>query len=194
MNKKIAYCLLNLFVFYFSIKACQCPLTSLSLAECHKYEVIFKGKIVSVKNCNNNFGEAAFEVEELYKGNATKKFNVLFECGVECAMQFNVGEEWIIYSVYKQIGNVKMDWCSRSRKYFKIEKQDFYTDTYGNDYNDEVKFLREKLGLHRLTMETKNAAENRNLRPSANQTIIILLCSLSAIILFYWLFNKFFKL
>jgi hypothetical protein len=193
MNKKAVYFFLNFVLFYFAGRACQCPLTSLSLAECNKYEVIFKGRIDTVRNCDHNFGEAVFIIDELYKGNATKRFKVLFECGVECAMQFNPGEEWIIYSSYKQIGNVKMDWCSRSRKYFKIDKQDFYTETYGNDYSDEVKFLREKLGLHRLIAETRNAAENRNLKPSGNQTIIILLCSMAAIILFYWLFNKFFK-
>ncbi len=193
MIKRAIYLLLFFTFFYLDGRACQCPMTSLGLAECNKYEVIFKGKVESVRSCDNNFGEAIFVIEELYKGNATKKFKVMFECGVECASQFNAGEEWIIYSNYMQIGNVKMDWCSRSRKYFKLEKQDIYTPTYGNDYDDEVKFLREKLGLHRLISETKNAAENRNIKPSTNQTIIILLSSLAAIILFYWLFRKFFK-
>ncbi|MGZ3901974.1 MAG: hypothetical protein ACXVDC_16725, partial [Bacteroidia bacterium] len=133
------------------------------------------------------------QVDELYKGNATKNFSVLFECNVTCAMNFNPGEEWIIYSNYKQVANVMMDWCSRSRKYFKVAKQDFYTETYGNDYDDEVKFLRENLGLHRLVVAKKNATENRNERPTSTQTIIILIVSLGTIILFYWLFNKYFK-
>src|SRR6185312_821074 len=83
------------FVFCFSVisnKACDCPLTSLGLEECDKYDIIFKGKIISVVNCDHKFGEAMFEIEELYKGTVSKKFKVLFECGVECAMQFNVGE------------------------------------------------------------------------------------------------------
>ena len=193
MIKKVVYIFLNLFLFYYTSKACQCPFTSLSLKECSKYEIIFKGRIDSVRNCDSNFGEAFFAIDELYKGNATKQFKVLFDCNEECAMKFNVGEEWIIYSRYKQIGNAKMDWCSRSRKYFKIDKQDFYAETYGNNYNDEVVFLREKLGLHRTLTETKNAAENRNERPSGTATIVILLCSLTALILFYWLFNKYFK-
>lgn len=173
--------------------ACQCPLTELGRVECDKYEIIFKGKIVSVTPCDNKFGVAVFEVEELYKGNATKQFKVLFECGIECAQQFSEGEEWVIYSRYKQIDKAMMDWCSRSRKFFKNDKEDFYSVTYGNDYEEEVKFLRKKLGLHRTVSEIKNAAEERNLIPSKNQTIILLLCSLGAIFLFYWLFKKYFK-
>lgn len=175
------------------VGACQCPLTTLSIEECNKYEIIFRGKVLEVKNCNNNFGEAVFQLDELYKGNATKQFTVLFECGVACAMNFLPGEEWIIYSNYKQIGNVKMDWCSRSRKFFKVSKQDFYTTTYGNDYDEEVAFLRKSLGLHRVMTVVKNGEENRNIRPDSNQMIITLVCSLLVLILFYWLFNKFFK-
>ena len=178
-------------VFY--SKACQCPLTKLGIEETEKYEIIFKGKIISVVDCNNKFGEAVFEIEELYKGNSTKKFKVLFECGVECAQQFNAGEEWIIYSKYKQIDNAIMDWCSRSRKFFKNEKEDFYTVNYGNDYYDEEKFLKENLGLHRFLVEKHTAVESRNLKPTSNEIILILICSIAAIVLFYWLFNKFFR-
>ncbi|MCE3260527.1 MAG: hypothetical protein K0S12_2168, partial [Bacteroidetes bacterium] len=67
MNIRTAY--LVLFLFVRSIcSACQCPVTSLSLAECNKYEIIFQGRIDSVRTCNRNFGEAFFTVDELYKG------------------------------------------------------------------------------------------------------------------------------
>lgn len=186
------------FILFFSvllseIKACQCPLTQLSLDECAKYEIIFKGKIVSVVDCDLKFGEALFEIDELYKGNAGKQFKVLFECNVECAQKFTIGDEWIIYSRYKQIDNAKMDWCSRSRKFFKIDKEDFYTYTYGNDYYDEVKFLQDKLGVHRVLAEKKNTGDHRNIKPNGMQMLLVLLSSLAAIILFYYLFNKFFR-
>lgn len=187
--------LVLLFLFFQSASAvaCECPLTRLGMEECNKYEIIFKGKIISVVNCDHKFGEAMFEVEELYKGNVAQKFKVLFECHVPCAIQFNPGEEWIIYSNYKQVENAMMDWCSRSRKHFNNEKEDFYAVTYGNDYDDEVKFLREHFGLHRF-LTPKNTAENgRNIQPSQTQMVVILICSLLAIILFYWLFKKFVK-
>ena len=88
--KLVFFSLLLFFKVEFA-KACQCPLSELSRAECDKYEIIFKGKIVSVAPCDNKFGVAVFEVEELYKGNATKQFKVLFECGIECAQEFNEG-------------------------------------------------------------------------------------------------------
>lgn len=163
------------------------------MRECDKYEIIFKGRIDSVKPCENNSGEAFFRIDELYKGNVTQYFKVLFKCDEPCAVQFNPGEEWIIYTRYKQVNNAMMDWCSRSRKYFKVENQDFYKVNYGNDYDDEVEFLRKNLGLHRVASGSKNISEKRNIKPSTNQSIIILICSLAAIILFYWLFNKFFK-
>ncbi|MBA3663532.1 MAG: hypothetical protein H0W61_04900 [Bacteroidetes bacterium] len=193
MNYKLVYVLIIWLCCQMRVVACQCPATGLSLAECNKYEVIFKGRIDSVRACHSNFGEAFFTVEELYKGNASRQFSVLFECNVPCALTFNAGEEWIIYSRYKQVANVMMDWCSRSRKYFKIAKEDFYTVNYGNDYEQEVSFLRENLKVHRPMSAKKNGAVNRNERPSSMQTIIILICSLLTIIIFYWLFNKYFK-
>jgi hypothetical protein len=190
---KILLCILFLFTLK-TIQACQCPITLLGLEECNKYDIIFKGKISSVKPCTNNSGVAEFEIEELYKGNVTDKFKVLFNCGVECAMEFGIGQEWIIYTRYKQVDKAIMDWCSRSRKFFKNDKEDFYTVTYGNDYFDELSFLRKNLGLHRTRKETGNAAGNRNALPTQNQTILMILISLSVIVLFYYLFNKYFKL
>jgi hypothetical protein len=180
-------------LFFNSAISCECPLSTLGMEECNKYEIIFKGKVLSVKDCGNKFGEAIFEVEELFKGNATKKFKVLFECGQECSAKFTPGDEWIIYTRYKQMENALMDWCSRSRKFFKIDKLDFYTTTYGNDYDDELKFLRSELGNHRLLADNLTRVEERNKLPTSNETILIFISSLAAIVLFYYLFNKFFR-
>jgi len=190
---KISLSLFFIFLFGFSINACQCPLSILSLEECNKYEIIFKGKILRVENCDHKFGEAIFDVEELYKGIATQEFKVLFDCAEECVQKFNVGDEWIIYSRYKQVDNAKMDWCSRSRKFFKVDKEDFYTVTYGNDYYDEVKFLQQNLGIHRVSVISKNQSVGRNKLADTNLMIIILISSLATLVLFYYLFNKFFK-
>jgi hypothetical protein len=192
LKSKILIIVLSIFIFEFSVSACTCPPTSLSLEECAKYEIIFRGRIKSVADCGERIGEAVFEVDELYKGNAEKNFKVLFECEGECARKFQVGEEWIIYSLYKQIDNAKMDWCSRSRKAFRNNNEDYYLMNYGNDYDDEVKFLREKLGVHRL-LETKQKSDGRNLRPDSTQLIVILLISIAAIVVFYFLFNKLFR-
>ncbi len=175
-------------------EACQCPLTKLGKAECNKYEIIFRGKVKSTVTCNDKPGEALFEIIDLYKGNAYPEFKIMFDCKDPCSVGFNVGEEWIIYSRYKQIDNAMMDWCSRSRKFIAQAKEDYYAVTYGNSYDDEVKFLMDSLGLHRtLNPDNKPNANNRNELPSTNQSIIILVCSLVSIIVFFYLINKYLK-
>jgi hypothetical protein len=194
---KLKFLILLTFVicpFTSSIFACSCPLTTLSDKECEKYDIIFRGRIKSDTLFDEKKGSAIFEVLELYKGVTANEFTVLFEHGIECAQVFNVGEEWIIYGNYKQATNLKMDWCSRSRKYFKNEKLDFYTVTYGNDYSSELSFLRTNLGLHKtLKPAENNAAGQRNIIPTQTEFIIYLLISIVAIVLFYYLFNRFFK-
>jgi hypothetical protein len=176
----------------FRALACQCPQTQLTLAETEKYEIIFRGTVAKAKTCDEGFGEAIFKIDELFKGAVADSFLVLFECG-ECATGFKAGEEWIIYTRFKQISNAKMDWCSRSRKFFTHDKEDFFKVNSGVDYFDELNFLRKNLGLHRVLVQKENAAGNRNLLPQKNEFIIILLCSLAGIVLFYFLFRKLFR-
>ena len=187
--------LIVLFLFAFTNRsvACQCPSTLLSLEECEKYEIIFAGKVEAVKLCENKYGEVEFTVLELYKGSIKERFTILYDCKDPCAQPFRVGEEWIIYTRFKQVTNGVMEWCSRSRKYFAIAKQDFYTENLGNDYDTEIGFLREKLGEHRPVSAKKQEPTHRNEKPSLTETIIILIVSMSCMILFYWLFGKYFK-
>jgi len=193
MISKFIYSILFLLLINFEVNACDCPLSLLSMNECNKYELIFKGKIKSVVDSKSKFGEAIFEVEELYKGNSEKTFKVLFDSQENCAQQLVAGQEWIIYCSYKQINNAKIDWCSRSRMHFANEKEDFYTLTYGNDYDDELKFLRQNLGLHRFLAGVENKTGNRNELPDLRQSILIVVISIFSLILFYYLFNKFFR-
>lgn len=194
LNKSYHLPIILLFLLFVKTStACQCPLTRLGKAECNKYEIIFRGKVISVAPCDHKPGVAMFEIQDLYKGNLTKTFKVIFNCDDECASKFNVGEEWIIYTRFKQIDNAFMDWCSRSRRFIKNQKEDFYAVTYGNSYDDEVKFLQDSLGLHRTMREQVTASQHRNQLPTPNESIVILICSILAILLFYYLFNKFLK-
>jgi len=196
MKKKLLIVLFTLSIFHFplSLFACQCPLTQLSLDECLKYDIIFRGKIKKDTLLEGKKGEATFEIIELYKGVIQADFKVLFETGTECAQAFVVGEEWIIYTNYKQATNAKMDWCSRSRKYFKNEKLDFYTVTYGNTYDDELVFLRDKLGLYKPLKASEIKPDwQGNQIPTRKEFIIYLLCSIIGVVLFIYLFKRFFK-
>jgi len=194
MNKKIliffSFLILN---STFSI-ACQCPLTKLSLEECDKYSIIFRGRIIKDTLFELKKGEVTFQINELYKGVIPSQFKVLFDSGEECAQVFSVGEEWIIYTNYKQATNAQMDWCSRSRKYFKNEKLDFYTVTYGNDYDDELKFLREKLGQHKIGEAQQQKPDwAGNQIPTQSEFIIYLLISIAGVVGFIYLVKRFLK-
>lgn len=174
-------------------QACQCPVTSLSQSELDKYDIIFKGKISEVKP-NGKKSEAVFIIDELYKGMVSKEFTLLFDDEDVCKLELRPGDEWIIYANYHQIDNAKLDFCSRSRKFIKNVKEDFFAETTGVTYDEEFTFLQEKLGLHKVLKENPNKAiESRNILPSTNQMIIGFLCSLGGLFLFYWLFNRFFK-
>ena len=193
MSKQVII-FLFLFIFrHISLKACECPLSALNMAMVDSYEIIFKGKITSVQYQKDKLSEAVFDIEELYKGNATQSFKVLFDDKEDCAQKLAAGQEWIIYGRYKQIDNIQLDWCSRSRKHFALPQEDFYTVTYGNDYDDEVSFLKQKLGLHRVLAGAVNQSGGRNNLPTVNQSILILVSSVLVLVLFYFLFNRFFK-
>jgi hypothetical protein len=175
------------------LKACQCPPTSLTLEECAKYELIFRGRIISTTVCENNKGSAVFEISELYKGASTKTITVHFDCNTPCTLQFNAGEQWIIYTVYKTVSAAHMDWCSRSRRFIKNVKEDFYVMNLGNTYDEEISFLQKSLGVHSVSPERNSQEDHRNELPSRPQMIIYMIIGLGGILLFYYLFKKFVK-
>ena len=172
--------------------ACQCPLSTLDQKELQKYEIIFKGKIKSIK-LDKEKSEAIFIVSELYKGMLADDFKIIFNDGDVCKLELRVGDEWIIYTNYFQVDNAKLDFCSRSRKYIKNIKEYFFAETTGITYDEELRYLQENLGLHKLMKNNPNVVENRNIIPNNNQFIIVLICSMLGLIAFYWLFNKLFK-
>jgi hypothetical protein len=174
--------------------SCQCPTTKLGMDECNKYDLIFKGRIDSVSSCIDKKGHAFFKISELYKGLATERFEILIDCEAECAQVLNVGEEWIIYANYKQATNAKLDWCSRSRRFIKNEKEDFYAVTSGASYDQETEFLRTNLGLHKplKPLENQKVGEPNQL-PTQKEFVVYLLLSIVGMVVFYYLFNKFFK-
>ena len=171
---------------------CQCPPVELSMSSLEQYQVIFRGTVKSVTVCGTKPGEAVFQITELFRGKIPADFSVHYDCG-ECATGFNEGEEWIIYSNFRQVNNARMDWCSRSRKYFRHEKEDFYLVNTGTSYFGELEFLRTHLGHHRLVAGSQNQAGDRNIKPDQVQTIVILLLSILAMVVFYALFRRFFR-
>lgn len=189
--KKITVVFLFILISKLSF-SCQCPLTQLNTVELNKYDIIFKGSIKSIK-LNKVNSEAIFTISELYKGIIAQDFKIIFNNEDACKLELRVGDEWIIYTSYYQIDNAKLDFCSRSRKYIKNIKEDFFAETTGISYDEEHRYLKTNLGLHKLLKNNPNRVENRNIIPNSNQFILFLICSVLGLLLFYWLFNKLFK-
>ena len=190
MKKSLVILLLMLawnFVF-----ACQCPLTKLDKNEIAKYEIVFKGSIKSIK-LNKAKSEAIFSISELYKGIIAQEFKILFNDEDQCKLDLRVGEQWIIYTNYYQVDNAKLDFCSRSRKYIKNVKEDFYAETTGISFDDERRYLQTNLGLHKVLKNDLNKVENRNVLPNTNQLIIYLVLSIIGVVFFYYILNQLFK-
>ena len=188
----IAKYIICLVVLSYRSFACQCPLTALNEAETNKYDIVFKGKITSIKLLKER-SEALFTIQELYKGPIGETFTVLFNDADACKLELIAGEEWIIYANFRQVNNAQLDFCSRSRKFFKNAKEDFFAVTTGISYDEEMKYLQIKLGLHTCLKSNPNMSENRNIIPNTGQFIVFIICSIIGVIVFYWLVNKFLK-
>jgi len=173
--------------------ACQCPVLPLNRALTANYQLIFYGKVVEVHACADKPGEAVFAIKELYQGNAASTFTMVYDCKEECYIPLNTGEEWIIYANYRQMGNARMEWCSRSRKMMSVPKEDFYTVNYGTTFDDDVRFLRDTLGIHRTMSDNLANTGGRNQHPDLNSTILTLLVSLAGMVGFYFLIRRFFR-
>ena len=174
--------------------ACQCPVSILNEAELAKYDIICKGKIshIELKKDKSSF---SFDVQELYKGTITEKFTMLFNDLDPCKLNLREGDEWVIYTRFKQINNAELDMCSRSRMFFKNAKEDYFAINNGTSYDDEVIYLRKYLGLHRCLKNNYDQEDvsKRNIIPSSTQFVVVLLFSIAGLVFFYWLVQKFLK-
>lgn len=182
------------FSFYLSVNACQCPLTQLNEAETNKYDIIFKGKITQV-NLQKEKSELLFTITELYKGTITEQFTILVNNLDECKLEMREGDEWLIYTNFKQVTNAQLNFCSRSRKYFKNSKEDFFTVNSGLTYDEEIRYLQKTMGLHKCLKKNldQTDVEHRNIIPTSTQFVVVILCSIVGLVFFYWLINRFLK-
>lgn len=189
-----SYLFFAIVVWTTTVYACQCPVTQLNETELSKYDIVFKGVVKQI-NLQKEKGEIQFTINELYKGVITEQFKVIYNALDECKLDLREGDEWIIYTNFNQINSGQLNFCSRSRKHFKNDKEDFFLVTSGITFDEEMRYLQTHLGLHKCLKNNLNQEdiEHRNIIPNSNQFIIILLVSLVAIIVFYWLLKRFLK-
>src|SRR5438105_5526375 len=112
-----------IFIFLFLSKislSCQCPpLQPISKEVCANYNVIFFGKVDSVKKCGTDgISTAYFTINELYKGEVEQHVKIDFDCASDCMMNFSKDDEWIIYASYQRFDLMTVNMCEHSRKFF----------------------------------------------------------------------------
>ncbi|MCX6296718.1 MAG: hypothetical protein NTX97_11765 [Bacteroidetes bacterium] len=193
--KKILSLVLILFSFYGF--ACECPPSSpISKELCQNYDVIFYGMVDSVTPCNSKgFSTAFFTITELYKGNAEKNVKIDFDCSSACMMSFSKGEEWLIYSKYVKFDQLKVTFCEHSRKKYNDDSQDVFLIAAQRTFEKEKEFLKTTFGLQYFIHGNDiNKQENeigpRNDQPSAYGKLILLLVSVSAMGIVYYVTRK----
>ena len=176
------------------ITACECPPKVLNIDLLKSYDIIFKGKIIAVKNKPGAYKEAVFEVSDLFKGLSSDHVKVLIDTVSDCSKPVLRGQIWLIYSNYKQWQRPLLNWCSRSRKWFENENEDFYAFANGISFEDEITFLKSKLGRQRIisSTEAENTGE-RNVLPKPYMLLILIGISSVGLILLNVVLKRFLK-
>lgn len=193
-TKYFSIIVLSLFCSLKSI-ACDCPVVpKLNEAYLKDYQLIFRGSVKSVGECNQ-LNKVHFVIQELYKGDSPKEIDVLFDCSSDCKMSFYPGETWIIYANFAQVGKPKVEICSRSRKLvdneIKLSTKFIATDF---NFNEECTWLKTNIGLKNFLEENENSKlSHRNQLPDRTSQLILIACSLGGLLLVYFLIKKFLK-
>lgn len=189
-----------LFLFFITsfnpLFPCECPTFSPITKEATtNYDVIFFGYVDSVSACDKK-GSAVtyFTVSELYKGRVQKNVAINFDCLSECLMSFEKGQEWLIYATYKKFDYLTVNICSHSRKRFVNEAEDFYIMAAQRTITKEQQFLKESLGMQSLPQEGGQPIVTdigtHNEQPSAISKLVLLIISLLAMVVVYFIMKK----
>ena len=197
---KLSKSIILLFIFFLHSKiifGCDCaafPTLSKDLFNSvNKKSVVFRGKVINMGKCDK-IAECTFEVQELFSGNASKNLIALFDCESSCMMNFNNGEEWIIYGEYVQLEKIKIEFCSRSRRINSTTNNEAENLTFGLSSTDELNWLRNNIGTKIIRPnEEHRTAAHRNEQPKPTTKIILITCSIVAMVLFLILSKRFFK-
>lgn len=176
--------------------ACDCPpIPDLSRDVLKQYDVIFKGKVDSI--VRNKTGACAwFSIDELYHGNSARTVAVYFEDLNSCRLEFARTDEWLMYTQYLSFGKLKVNFCSRSRKYFTTVADDFYQINNRMSYKDEIDFLSTNVGVQQLMEQLPSEGiqtERENIHPSQMQVLIWLIASVMGFLGIYFLVTKYLK-
>ncbi len=133
---------LNLLILLLSNAAycCSCvPLGKIDDNQYNKYDVIFKGKVLSVKN-SGIIKEVVFEVETHFKGGEKMRKLTVNTIAYEsaCGISPKAGQEWLVFA-YKEKNGLQTNLCTRTKN------MDSKTWNYRKDeLQEDLNYLNEK--------------------------------------------------
>ncbi|MBL7892575.1 MAG: hypothetical protein JNL63_08090 [Bacteroidia bacterium] len=185
-------------VFFSALHAysCDCPpVTKLSTESIKQFDAIFKGRVDSVA-IDEDRDNVWFTLKDVFKGNLSETTAVYYNNATSCGMKMNAGEEWLIYAEYVSFGKLEVNVCSRSRKYFPDEANDYYVATNGIRYIDELDFLKTNFGTKPFAEKDPAKAiqiQRELIHPSQKQMVYWLIASLIGFFVIYYLFKRFVK-
>jgi hypothetical protein len=182
----------------FNVYACTCPpLEKISKAQTDAYNSIFTGKVDSVTLCAGQMSKAWFTVYELYNGDVPQRISVNFDCVSDCRMQLKPGEEWLVYARYAKFGDLRIEFCSRSRKHTADVNEDYSIAANGMTWDEEIQFLMKTYGVKPTGVEREvvdSEMFNRELlKPKGMQIIWLLVVSLAVMGGIWLVFKKLWK-
>ena len=108
------------------------------------FDLIFRGKIISIEQCKNKEKRVLFYGEELFKGERIpREIPLLISCEKACSFQFELEEEWLIYA--REDSTLPYFWraelCERSRKIPIPGKEDPHILYNDMRYDEERAYL-----------------------------------------------------
>ncbi len=185
--------------------ACNCEgvLPSIGFEQTEQYDLIVVGKIDAVKTFSSAENVAEVTGRTLYKGAIAEHFEVYFASKTSCLIPFLEQEYWLIYAKKDSLNPQKyiVNYCERTRKWVQSNTNDDYIISSGITYMEEIAFLERTYPkkdffteeqLHKINDKNQRelTADRRLEQASPKQKIIILIVSVAAFALIYFLVRK----
>ncbi len=177
-----------------NIFACDCPpLAKPDSSVFAKYDAIFRGRIIA-RSPDKAETFVIFKVIDVFKGVVGEEIELLDDRSSDCALNFDAGQEWIIYADYRKFGKLGADMCSHSRMMPANDTPDVYAVSHHMSYGREITVLEQALGKRDFYKKEENPLEKRDLiKPSGWGMILLVIISVAALAIIYFLVNKFLK-
>ncbi|MCX7729469.1 MAG: hypothetical protein N2203_08360 [Bacteroidia bacterium] len=173
--------------------ACQCPVLQWTKELADENEVIFRGIIKTIYPHQNDYTVAEVEVINLFKGNSSNLYKVLFPENDGCAVSVNVGEEWLIYGIQKQINSCEIEWCGLSRKKFQNDAEDFFIATHIITYDEELNKLISNFSEIKINEQENILNTHKNILPDKYELYIYIALSLIGFLIILQITKKYLK-